>query len=997
MTAIDRTAYPRFKRRPSARELGEVYTPTPEELTFVRARARGPSPTLTVTVLLKSVQRLGYLPRLQDVPFAVIAHVRSCLRLPPDTALEVGERTLYRHHAAIRDFLQVRPWGPAARRVAIAAVHQAARVQDHPADLINVAIEELVRQRYELPAFSALDRLARRVRALVHARLFRLILGRLDAAERRRLDALLATAPPQRSAFDGLKQPPPRPSLTHLDALGGHLRWLEGFGDKSALLAGLTPAKVRHFAAEAQVLDAAELKDVTPPKRYALLLSLLHRAQIRARDDLAEMFSKRMARLHTRAQQELELIRARQRALTEALVGTLADLLRVLEPDPSDAEAGRRVKQVVRAHGAVPDLLAGCDAIAAYNGDNYLPLLWRFARSHRPTLFRLARTLRFTATTQDRGVLQALELVLAHEDRHGDWLPAAAAVDLAFASEPWQRTVLVSTGTRRRIARRHFEVCVFSALAAALKSGDVAIAGSDAYADYRAHLLPWAACAPQVADYCRDLGLPSTAPEFVAGLRAWLTETAERVDAGFPANGDVTVNANGEPVLRRRARRRPPASAQALEAALLDRLPERSLLDVLATVDGWTQWTRHLGPLSGSEPKLADPRQRYLLTAFTYGCNLGPAQAARHLRGLATAHELSFTNRRHVSLAQLDAAVRDLINAYHRCDLPKVWGTGASAAADGTKYDLAENSLLAEYSVRYGGYGGIAYHHVADTYVALFSHFIPCGVWEAVYLLEGLLKNTSDVRPTTVHGDTQAQSATVFGLAHLLGIKLLPRIRNWKDLRFSRPSKGTRYQHLDALFTDTVDWALLETHWPDLLQVVLSIQAGTVSSALLLRKLGTYSRRNRLYQAFGELGRVVRTAFLLEYLSNARLREQITASTNKVEAYHRFAKWLFFGGEGLLLELHPDEQEKRLKYNHVLTNAVAIQNVIDLTRGVRALLAEGYPVHREDLAALSPYQTRHLKRFGDYAFTASAPEAFDGGLVTPFPLEVPDEQPAASA
>src|SRR6266851_862440 len=73
-----------------------------------------------------------------------------------------------------------------------------------------------------------------------------------------------------------------------------------------------------------------------------------------------------------------------------------------------------------------------------------------------------------------------------------------------------------------------------------------------------------------------------------------------------------------------------------------------SLLDILAIVNFWTQWTRHLGPLSGSEPKLADPVQRYILTAFTFGCNLGPAQAARHLQGLATAHELSFTNRCHV-------------------------------------------------------------------------------------------------------------------------------------------------------------------------------------------------------------------------------------------------------------------------------------------------------------------------------------------------------------
>jgi TnpA family transposase len=133
-------------------------------------------------------------------------------------------------------------------------------------------------------------------------------------------------------------------------------------------------------------------------------------------------------------------------------------------------------------------------------------------------------------------------------------------------------------------------------------------------------------------------------------------------------------------------------------------------------------------------------------------------------------------------------------------------------------------------------------------------------------------------------------------------------IRNCKDLRFFRPSKDTRYRHIDSLFSDTIDWDLIETHWQDLLRVVPSIKAGTISSALSLRRLGTYSRRNRRYQAFSEVGRVIRTGFLLEYLSSAQLREQIAASTNKVEAYHRFAKWLFFGAEGLLLEVHPDEQ-----------------------------------------------------------------------------------------
>ncbi len=110
-------------------------------------------------------------------------------------------------------------------------------------------------------------------------------------------------------------------------------------------------------------------------------------------------------------------------------------------------------------------------------------------------------------------------VVLAHEHAHADWLPSTAQVDLAFTPEQWRRTVLVRTDTGRWIARRHLEACDFSSLATALKAGDITIQGSDAYADYREQLLPWQECETQVADYCRELGLPSTASDFLAGLR----------------------------------------------------------------------------------------------------------------------------------------------------------------------------------------------------------------------------------------------------------------------------------------------------------------------------------------------------------------------------------------------------------------------------------------------------------------------------------------------
>ena len=113
---------------------------------------------------------------------------------------------------------------------------------------------------------------------------------------------------------------------------------------------------------------------------------------------------------------------------------------------------------------------------------------------------------------------------------------------------------------------------------------------------------------------------------------------------------------------------------------------------------------------------------------FGYGCNLGPTQTARHLRDGTTARVLGKINAQHITTAKLESALQDVIDEYSRFRLPLFWGKPNVAVADGTHYELHENNLLGERHIRYGAYGGIAYHHISDTYVALFSHFIACGM-----------------------------------------------------------------------------------------------------------------------------------------------------------------------------------------------------------------------------------------------------------------------------
>lgn len=65
---IERTAYPRFTRAPSVKELRELFTPTPTDVAFVATRARGPAQKFALMIFLKVYQRLHYFPDHQSIP-----------------------------------------------------------------------------------------------------------------------------------------------------------------------------------------------------------------------------------------------------------------------------------------------------------------------------------------------------------------------------------------------------------------------------------------------------------------------------------------------------------------------------------------------------------------------------------------------------------------------------------------------------------------------------------------------------------------------------------------------------------------------------------------------------------------------------------------------------------------------------------------------------------------------------------------------------------------
>src|ERR1700731_52660 len=62
----------------------------------------------------------------------------------------------------------------------------------------------------------------------------------------------------------------------------------------------------------------------------------------------------------------------------------------------------------------------------------------------------------------------------------------------------------------------------------------------------------------------------------------------------------------------------------------------------------------------------------------------------------------------------------------------------------------------------------------------------------------------------------------------------------------------------------------------------------------------------------------------------------------------------------------PTRSKSWIRYLGLLASSLIYWNVVEISRAIGELVNQGYPVNKADLAYLSPYLTRHIKRFGDY-------------------------------
>jgi TnpA family transposase len=194
----------------------------------------------------------------------------------------------------------------------------------------------------------------------------------------------------------------------------------------------------------------------------------------------------------------------------------------------------------------------------------------------------------------------------------------------------------------------------------------------------------------------------------------------------------------------------------------------------------------------------------------------------------------------------------------------------------------------------------------------------------------------------------------------------MPRIRDINSLILFEPDRQQAYEHIDSILSEGINYDLIRNNYREMLRIIISIKLGKVTASTIIRRLGSEGVRNNLFFAFRELGRVVRTQYLLEYIQDIEMRETVNAATCKSEEFNNFLKWIFFYNSGIIQENLRHEQTKIVKYNHLVANLIILHNVNTMTKVLKRLKRNDFDVTPELLAALSPYRTSHINLLGQY-------------------------------
>ncbi|GCE12936.1 Tn3 family transposase [Tengunoibacter tsumagoiensis] len=979
LTEVQEQRYGRYVGEPSPEQLARYFHLDDEDRKLIRER-RGDHNRLGFGVQIGTVRFLGtFLSDPINIPIGVIRYVAEQLTIAdPGCITHYAERvqTHQDHAQEIRKRYDYTEWSSPLGGFALTRfLYARAWIgTERPSVLFDLATAWLLDKKVLLPGVTTLTRLISAVRERVAERLWQRLSQSITPEQQTDLDGLLARAGTSRiTNLERLRRAPTRASAPVLVAALARLSEVRHLGTNTLDLANVPASRIKALAHYAVTTKAQNIANLTPDRRTATLVSLVHTLTMTAQDDALDVLDMLMRDLLARSVRTGRKERLRTlRDLDQAALYLAEQTEKVITPDWSDEQVRTFLneKQV-----KIAEAVATIYDIARPPDDNYHQEVVERYPTVRRFLPSLLRTISWSSNEAGKPVLDAMNFL---RDLEGRKHPDLSAAPMEVVPVSWKRYV---APVGQSVDRRYYTLCVMARLQEAMRRHDVFVIQSTRWGDPRAKLLTGAAWESARPTLCQSLGRKAEPKLEREELSRRLDEAYRRVAGCFPTNPAARIekvkNKAGQEqdtlVLTGLEKVEEPDSLHLLRHRIARRLPTVDLPELLLEIQARTGFASEFSHISEGGSRVDDLPTSICAVLIAQACNIGLTPLVRKGIPALERDRLSYVQQNYIRPETLSRANARLVDYQAQIPLAQAWGGGEVASADGLRFLVPLRTLNAGPNPKYFGTGrGITLINYTSDQFSGFKNIVVTGTLrDSLAVLEGLLNQETGLRPKELMTDTASYADIIFGLFHLLGYQFSPRLADIGSTRFWRIDKAAHYGVLNDLARHTIDTDLIEDNWEDLLRVAGSLKMGTVNVTDLLRALQGGGRPSTLGRAIGELGRIAKTLFLLSYISDEAYRRRILIQLNKGESRHSLARATFFGQKGEVRQRYREGQEEQLGALGLVVNAIVLWNTLYMNRAVEDMRERGMAVLSEDVERLSPLGYDHVNLLGRYTFSLS--------------------------
>ena len=246
-----------------------------------------------------------------------------------------------------------------------------------------------------------------------------------------------------------------------------------------------------------------------------------------------------------------------------------------------------------------------------------------------------------------------------------------------------------------------------------------------------------------------------------------------------------------------------------------------------------------------------------------------------------------------------------------------------------------------------------------------YSRPVECTDRDAPFVLDGVLYHESDLDLEEHYTDTHGYTEINFAAFAMIGMRFCPRIRNVHRQRIYCADPTRDHGVLEPVLQRgrrSVNFRLIAEQWERIGQFYAAFPAGHATASAALQRLNRFRASNRFYGANRELGRALKTEFVLQYMSEPTLRTRVRRGLLKVEQLHALARAVYYGQRGRIRAREVYDQMNACSCLTLILACVIYWQAREISR---IAAAPDFPFDPELIARISPIEWRNIVLYGE--------------------------------